>query len=321
MCGPLCDAVLKDRGSALELEKIERSNLFLVPLDHRREWHRYHHLYRELLESELLAYEPQHVPVLHRRAADWYETHGDRESAGRPTKAERWLEAAERGSSTHGGTRADGFQPRIAVVRALLCRSGAKDMLADANTAVAGLEPSSFWRPSALLLQGVALVLLGEVKIPDAVLAAAAEAAAALGSAETQAIAISERAVLAARREDFTAVESLARAASECVRNSGIDGYPSQAFELAVEAGVQLRRGQWDDARTKLTRGHGLVADLNVALPWLAVLARLELARGFITVRDRDAAAALLDDARELLDQRPGLDPADPVARDPSLVP
>ena len=59
MCGSLCDAVLDDEGSARELEKIERSNLFLVPLDHQREWHRYHHLFRDLLQRELAEREPQ----------------------------------------------------------------------------------------------------------------------------------------------------------------------------------------------------------------------------------------------------------------------
>jgi LuxR family transcriptional regulator, maltose regulon positive regulatory protein len=81
MSGPLCDAVLADTGSARELEKIERSNLFLVPLDHRREWYRYHHLFRDLLQRELAETEPELVPTLHRRAADWYEAHGDPESA------------------------------------------------------------------------------------------------------------------------------------------------------------------------------------------------------------------------------------------------
>src|SRR4051794_3379175 len=81
MCGPLCDAVLDDEGSARELEKIERANLFVVPLDNRREWYRFHHLFRELLQRELAEQEPQLIPVLHSRAADWFEAAGDRESA------------------------------------------------------------------------------------------------------------------------------------------------------------------------------------------------------------------------------------------------
>ena len=81
MCGGLCDAVLDDRGSGRELERIERSNLFLVPLDGQRIWYRYHRLFRDVLRRELAEREPKLVPVLHRRAAQWYEAHGDPESA------------------------------------------------------------------------------------------------------------------------------------------------------------------------------------------------------------------------------------------------
>jgi LuxR family maltose regulon positive regulatory protein len=81
MCAPLCNAVLRSKSSALELEAIERANLFLVQLDHRRGWCRYHHLFRDLMQRELEEQEPDLVPVLHRRAAAWYEAHGDSESA------------------------------------------------------------------------------------------------------------------------------------------------------------------------------------------------------------------------------------------------
>jgi LuxR family maltose regulon positive regulatory protein len=81
MCGGLCDAVLDDRSSGRELEQIEQSNLFLVPLDAERVWYRYHRLFRDVLRRELAEREPKLIPVLHRRAAQWYEAHGDPESA------------------------------------------------------------------------------------------------------------------------------------------------------------------------------------------------------------------------------------------------
>ena len=81
LSGPLCDAILEDEGSGRELEKIERANLFLVPLDNRREWYRYHHLFRELLQHDLMETEPELVEELHTRAADWHDENGDRESA------------------------------------------------------------------------------------------------------------------------------------------------------------------------------------------------------------------------------------------------
>ena len=63
-------------GSASVLEKIERENLFLVPLDTSRHWYRYHQLFGELLRTELRRTEPDLVADLHRRAATWFETEG-----------------------------------------------------------------------------------------------------------------------------------------------------------------------------------------------------------------------------------------------------
>jgi len=50
--------------------------LFLIPLDRRREWYRYHALFREFLLGELRRVEPDVIPKLHLRAADWYESNG-----------------------------------------------------------------------------------------------------------------------------------------------------------------------------------------------------------------------------------------------------
>jgi len=76
LSGPLCDAVLQTSGSASVLEKIERGNLFLVPLDMSRHWYRYHQLFGELLRTELRRTEPDLVADLHRRAAAWFEAEG-----------------------------------------------------------------------------------------------------------------------------------------------------------------------------------------------------------------------------------------------------
>jgi len=58
------------------LEYLERANLFLVPLDNRREWYRYHHLFAHLLRQRLHQAHPDLVPILHGRASTWYEQHG-----------------------------------------------------------------------------------------------------------------------------------------------------------------------------------------------------------------------------------------------------
>src|SRR5262249_7959606 len=71
LCGSLCDAVTGGSMSARTLDRIARSNLFLVPLDTRRDWYRSHHLFGELLRHELDAAEPDIKSELHRRASTW----------------------------------------------------------------------------------------------------------------------------------------------------------------------------------------------------------------------------------------------------------
>ncbi len=81
LSGPLCDAVLDRTGSADLLESLERSNLLLIPLDRRRRWYRYHHLFRELLRAKLERGEPGAAGELLLRAAAWCEDNGLPEAA------------------------------------------------------------------------------------------------------------------------------------------------------------------------------------------------------------------------------------------------
>ena len=81
LSGSLCDAVLEGTGSLAVLRELEAGSLFVAPLDGRREWYRYHALFREFLLGELQRSEPEIVSKLHLRAADWYEAHGSPELA------------------------------------------------------------------------------------------------------------------------------------------------------------------------------------------------------------------------------------------------
>ena len=76
LCAPLCDALLADSGAQQQLRGLEAANMFLVPLDRRREWYRYHALFREFLLGELRRVEPDVIEKLHLRAADWYQSNG-----------------------------------------------------------------------------------------------------------------------------------------------------------------------------------------------------------------------------------------------------
>jgi len=97
LTAPLCDAILADNEgmkqggdsrtaeselhfvsrSATTLEYLERANLFLVPMDDERIWHRYHRLFADLLQARLQQiHENKDVSSLHTRAAHWYERNG-----------------------------------------------------------------------------------------------------------------------------------------------------------------------------------------------------------------------------------------------------
>jgi ATP/maltotriose-dependent transcriptional regulator MalT len=76
LSGPLCDAVTGRDDSRMVLERLERGNLFLVPLDSRRHWYRYHHLFADVLRAHLGEELPDQPAALHRRASEWYEQTG-----------------------------------------------------------------------------------------------------------------------------------------------------------------------------------------------------------------------------------------------------
>ena len=73
---PLADAVTGQDGGRATIEALDRANLFLVALDDQRRWYRYHHLFAGVLQSHLAADHPDEIPMLHRRASDWFESQG-----------------------------------------------------------------------------------------------------------------------------------------------------------------------------------------------------------------------------------------------------
>lgn len=92
--GPLCDAVTWQTESSVLLEALERGNFFLIPLDDKRHWYRYHHLFADVLRMYLTAEEPGQVAVLHRRASEWYAQNGSASDAIRHALAAEDFERA-----------------------------------------------------------------------------------------------------------------------------------------------------------------------------------------------------------------------------------
>jgi len=73
LCAPLCDTVTDRNDSRGILKELERSNLFLVPLDNQRNWYRYHHLFADLLRIRLKQEYCGVVADLYQRASSWHE--------------------------------------------------------------------------------------------------------------------------------------------------------------------------------------------------------------------------------------------------------
>ncbi|MFI5066898.1 MAG: LuxR C-terminal-related transcriptional regulator [Streptosporangiales bacterium] len=96
LSGPLCDAVTGQGGGQAMLAALDRRNLFLVPLDDRRRWYRYHHLFADVLHARLLDEQPGQVPDLHRRASAWFQHNGEPSVAiGHALAAEDFQRAAD----------------------------------------------------------------------------------------------------------------------------------------------------------------------------------------------------------------------------------
>ena len=81
LSGLLCDAVTGRDDSKRLLESLERGNLFVIPLDDKRQWYRYHHLFADVLRAYAMEEEPDEVAIRHRRASEWFELNGLRSAA------------------------------------------------------------------------------------------------------------------------------------------------------------------------------------------------------------------------------------------------
>lgn len=96
LSGPLCDAVVGRTGSSALLDRLERANLFMIPLDQSRTWYRYHHLFAGLLRQRLQTTEPVAEKELHRLASLWFSAEGlFSEAIYHALAATNWEQAAE----------------------------------------------------------------------------------------------------------------------------------------------------------------------------------------------------------------------------------
>jgi LuxR family transcriptional regulator, maltose regulon positive regulatory protein len=366
MSGPLCEAVLELAGSAATLDHLVRSNLLLVPLDRRGQWHRYHHLFRDMLLSDLHRLEPELIPVLRRRAAGWCLRNdlpeealeysmaaGDVETAAllverlawatykqarittvqrwlqwlrdrgalgtrpmilvwasmiasqtaRPAEAERWADAVDHWQ--YGDTAGPGDPPIqgwTALLRALLCRRGVKQMRADADEAAWRFAAAGIVAPVTALCQGVARVLSGDTEAGDAFFEDAVSMRES-GAPDVLAEALSERALLAMARGEWSRAEVLVGQAGAVIDRAGID----DLLTSVVRARVASHRGDRPAARRELIAAQRVRPSLSYAQPHLAVQARIELTHTYLALDDMAGARTVMREIEEVLRRRPDL--------------
>jgi len=81
LTGSLCDVLTGQDNGQQVLERLDRANLFIVPLDDERRWYRYHHLFADLLRERLHRIQPEGSSKLHQQASAWYQQNGFEDEA------------------------------------------------------------------------------------------------------------------------------------------------------------------------------------------------------------------------------------------------
>ncbi len=223
---------------------------------------------------------------------------------GRPVEAERWADMVDRWQYGDAARPDDpATEARAAALRAVLCRHGVKQMLADADEAAQKLTAAEIVAPVAAACQGIARILSGDLDGGDAYLEDAVSIAGNVGGYEVLADALGERSLLAMARGDWSRAEVLAGRAGTASRRLGTE----MLLPCAVQARVAMHRGDVPAARQQLVSAQRLRPVVTYAMPHLAVQARIQLTRVHLALADTAGARTLMREIDELLRRRPDL--------------
>jgi LuxR family maltose regulon positive regulatory protein len=226
---------------------------------------------------------------------------------GQPIEAERWAAAAERASPA--GILPDGstMEATLAYLRAILCRKGIGEMRRDAQIAWEGLSPASPYRATMLYTEGISFLLEGDPGRAGPILARALDLATHSGSLPLAGLILAEQCGVAAERNDWSEITTLAERAAAIVENGHFGDYWTSALVYAWASRAAAHGGDVSRARFYLGRAFRLRPLLTYALPVVSVQALLEMTRSYITLADPWGAAAVLAQAHDILQQRPDL--------------
>ena len=222
---------------------------------------------------------------------------------GRPAEAERRADAVDRWQYGDPSRPDDPpAQAWAAILRAILCRRGVKQMRADADEAVRRFAAAGTELPVARLLQGLALVLSGDPEGGDVCFERAISDGEEIVP-DVLTAALCERSLLAMERGEWSRAEVFTSQAGAVMRRAGIE----DALVHAVAARVALHRGDATAARQGLIGAQRSRSLLTYAQPHLAVQARIELTRVHLALGDLAGARTLTGEINDVLGRRPGL--------------
>jgi LuxR family maltose regulon positive regulatory protein len=283
LTGPLCDAVLGGSAGAAELESLARANLFLARDGNGG--YRYHPLFRDALRRELERREPALVLDLHARAADWYEAHGDRESA------------LAHALSAGAAARAAALLADVAVTALAAGRDAAVERWLTAFAAAAPVEEY----PAVGVLAGWIHALRGRAEDAERSLAAAEQGRLdgrqPDGSTSARPWVSLLRAALCTNGPDRMA-DDVRDALRELPATS-----PWRPLALVLDGVAALLRAEVEAAEAAFAAADDAGALTGAAFP--RALAHAERALLALAADDAGAAEALTADARDLLEETP----------------
>ena len=368
-CAPLCDAVTGTADAAEIIDVIERQNLFVVPLDDARRWFRYHHLFAQMLRSDLSRSEPEIVPTLHKRASAWHRQSGSADEAighayaagdiggvidlmaqhwhayvdsGRVSTVHSWLgllgddiiradaaaahcaawaaalsgdeeslrrwlpivEASEDERALPDGIRS--LRSSAALLEGTFGFRGIGPMR-DAAARAAALEsdPGSPWHALAQASYATALYWSGDLDAAAAVAHNASPGATSIPLIRLWMCAVLT--LIAVDQGDVAEAERWARTAQEIVASadSRLSEAPQSSLAFTAFGAVAAQRGQLAEARRGLEHALEIRHRNRVISPWATLEVLLRLAPVLARLGDEPGAAALLAEARSILESSP----------------
>ena len=223
-----------------------------------------------------------------------------RPSAGRPPRSVR----PRRGSFQTAAR----WRPRSRTCARSCAATGIAEMRRDARIAWEGLSPASPYRATMLYTEGISYLLEGDLARAEPILARALDLATHAGSLPLAGLILAEQCGVAAERDDWPEVTTLARASSHDRGGPGVSATTGLApWSMRGRAAPRRTEGDVAQARFYLGRASRLRPLLTYALPVVSVQALLEMTRSYITLADPEGAAAVLAQVHDILQQRPDL--------------